>query len=152
MERVFKSLGNNKVVDLVPYLKSKLSESKDISIYVGCDSQNVMNETIYACVIVLHYGRSGAHVIYTKEKVNRIKDRFVKLWKEVTISLEVAQFLETHGMHATYVDLDLNPDPQYKSNSILRSAVGLIESYGFETRVKPDSCAASYCADRLCKK
>ena len=152
MERVFKSLSNNKPVDLIPYLKEKLSEREDIAIYVGCDSQNVGDKTIYAAVIVLHYGRNGGHVIYTKEKFFRIKDRFTKLWKEVEISLEVAQFLDAHGIHANFIDIDLNPDPKYKSNSILRSAVGLVESMGYTARAKPDACAASYIADKLCQR
>ena len=152
MDRVFKSLGNNKVVDLVPYLKEKLAERDDIAIYIGSDSQNVGDKTIYAGVIVLHYGRNGGHVIYTKQKFTRIKDRFTKLWKEVEISIEIAQFLDSHGIHATYIDIDLNPDPKYKSNGILRSAIGLVESMGYTARSKPDACAASYVADRLCQK
>jgi predicted RNase H-related nuclease YkuK (DUF458 family) len=151
MKRVFKSLGNNKVVDLVPYLKEKLKEREDISIYIGTDSQNVVDKTIYACVIVLHYGRNGGHVIYTKQKFDKISDRFTKLWKEVEISIEVAQFLDLHGIHATYIDIDLNPDPKYKSNTVLRSAIGLVESMGYDARCKPSAIAASYCADRLCK-
>lgn len=152
MEHVFRSLGNGKVVNLVPYLKDKLSEREDISIYIGCDSQNVGAKTIYAMVVVLHYGRNGGHVVYAKKKFDRIKDRFTKLWKEVEISMEVAQFLEANGIKATFVDIDLNPDPKYGSNNVLRAALGFVTACGFVPRCKPDAVAASYIADKLCQK
>ena len=41
MELVFRSLGNEKVVDLVPYIQKELSESDNISIYIGCDRQTI---------------------------------------------------------------------------------------------------------------
>ena len=151
MEHVFKSLTNERVVDLVPYLKEKLEENKNISLYIGTDSQNIGGKTIYACVIVLHNGNNGAHVLYSKMKFERIRERFTKLWKEVEISMEVAQYLDKHGIHAKYIDIDLNPDPKYGSNNVLRAAMGFVESFGYVPRCKPEAVAASYCADKLCK-
>jgi predicted RNase H-related nuclease YkuK (DUF458 family) len=151
MEHVFKSLSNEKTVDLIPYLRKKLAESDNISIYIGCDSQNVGDKTIYACVIVLHYGNNGGHVIYSRMKFDKITERFTKLWKEVEISMEVAMYLDSHGIRATYIDIDLNPDPKYKSNSVLRAALGFVESMGYTARCKPDAVSASCVADKLCK-
>jgi hypothetical protein len=151
MERTFRSLSNEKVVDLIPYLKEKLSESDNIAIYIGCDSQNIGGKTVYACVIVLHYGNNGGHVLYSRMKVDRIRERFTKLWKEVEISMEVAEYLNENGIRAKYIDIDLNPDPRYGSNNVLRAALGFVESYGYTARCKPESFAASCAADRLCK-
>ena len=150
MEYVFRSLGTEKEVDLIPYLKEKLAERDNISIYIGCDSQNIGKKTVYASVIVLHTN-TGGHVIYTRQKVDRIRERFSKLWKEVELSMEIAEFLNLHGIRATYIDIDLNPDPKYGSNSVLRAALGFVESYGYVPRCKPFAVAASYCADKLCK-
>jgi predicted RNase H-related nuclease YkuK (DUF458 family) len=151
MKHVFKSLGNRKVVDLVPYLKEKLAERNDISVYIGSDSQNIGDSTVYACVIVLHYNKNGGHVLYTKSKIDRVKDRYTRLWNEIELSMEVARYLEAQGIQkAKYIDIDLNPDPKYASNGILRAALGFIESYGFVPRSKPDAMSASYCADRVC--
>ena len=84
-------------------------------------------------------------------KIEKIKERFTKLWKEVEISLEVAEFLKSNDLHAKYIDIDLNPDPKFGSNNVLRAALGFVESMGYSARVKPEACAASYVADRLCK-
>lgn len=151
MNYTFRSLSDKRPVDLIPYIKAELESRDDISIYVGTDSQNLGSKTAYACVIALHYGRSGAHVLYTQFRVDRIKDRFSKLWKEVEVSMEVAEYLDAHGIHATFIDIDLNPDPLYGSNNVLRAAVGFVESKGFAVRVKPEAISASYAADRLCK-
>ena len=50
-----------------------------------------------------------------------------------------------------YIDIDLNPDPKFKSNSVLRAAVGLIESLGIKARYKTTSPWAISVADSLCK-
>lgn len=50
-----------------------------------------------------------------------------------------------------FIDIDLNPDPKYKSNSVLRSAIGMIESLGIVPRYKTKSPWAISIADYLCK-
>ena len=152
MERKFQSLTNGQYVDLIPYLKEKLSEADNIKLYIGSDSQNIANNTIYAMVIVLHYGNNGGHVIYSKIKVPRIKDRFVKLWNEVEDSVQLAKYLEENGIQKPeYIDVDFNPDPRYQSNTVLRSALGYVEAMGYKPRCKPYAIAASYVADKICK-
>ncbi len=148
MEKRFRRLADHRYVDLVPYLMEKMED--DVKIYIGADSQNLGDRTHYATVIVLHYGNSGGHVLYCKESVPRVRDNFNRLWKEVEDSLEVAMYLNDQGLpKATYIDLDLNPDPRYNSNTVLRAALGYVESMGFTARIKPNAAAASCCADHL---
>lgn len=152
MDRKFRSLSNGREIDLIPYLKDQLSKSEDTKMYVGTDSQNVGGKTIYATVIVLHRGNRGGHVIYSKKYVDRIKDKFTKLWNEVQDSVDLAQFLESNGVEKpAYIDLDFNPDPRFQSNTVLRSALGYVESLGYVPRCKPNAISASYVADKICK-
>lgn len=151
MNLYFRTLSEKKQVDLIPYIENWMSENPDSSIFVGCDSQNFQELTHYACVIVMHNPNGGGHVLYYKKSVPKIKDRFIKLWKEVELSLEVAQELTLSGITTNYIDIDLNPDPRWGSNSVLRSALGLVESYGYKARCKPYGIAATYCADKICK-
>jgi hypothetical protein len=148
MEKRFKRLADHQYVDLVPYLLDRITD--DVKIYIGADSQNIGEKTHYATVIVLHYGNSGGHVLYNKQIVPRVRDSFSRLWKEVEDSIEVALYLSDQGLpRATYIDLDLNPDPRYQSNTVLRAAMGYVESLGFKPRIKPNAAAASCCADHL---
>lgn len=149
--KTFRKLGDGQPVDLIPYLKEKLSERDDIKVYIGTDSQNTDKYTHYAMVVVLHYGNNGGHVLYAKEQLDKIRDRFTRLWNEVEMSINLAVYLKENGINPSYVDLDLNPDPRCGSNNVLRSALGYVESMGFTPRCKPDAISASYVADRICK-
>jgi predicted RNase H-related nuclease YkuK (DUF458 family) len=152
VERKFKSLSNHEIVDLVPYLTEKLKEADDIQLYIGTDSQNQADRTIYASVIVLHYGNRGGHVLYSKESFPRIRDSFTRLWKEVDLSVQISEFLREAGIQKPkYIDIDLNPDPRYRSNQVLRAALGYVESMGYSPRCKPNAVSASCIADKLCK-
>jgi len=147
----FKRLADGRVIDLIPYIKDELTKSNDIKIYVGTDSQNIGDHTVYATVIVLHYGNNGGHVLYNKQSIPRVKDTFSRLWNEVELSLSTAEMMFAGGLpKADYIDLDLNPDPMYRSNSVLRSALGYVESLGYKARIKPNAAAASTCADMIC--
>jgi predicted RNase H-related nuclease YkuK (DUF458 family) len=150
---VFRKLGDHKpVLELGDYIKGEIAKNLDVKIYVGSDSHNTLTETRLATVIVIHYGNSGAHVLYNKSAVPIISDRFTRLWLEVTSSVDTAKFLkEECGIKVEYVDLDLNDDPRYKSNSILRAALGYTESMGFKARWKPFSPFSVSIADSICR-
>lgn len=155
MDRIFQRLGDKQAVDLVPYLRDQFARHDDIQLYVGSDSQVFKRATVFATVIVLHYGRTGAHVLFSKRKRDhmpghRVDSRNERLWLEVEDSLEVANFLRDSGFPAPdYVDIDLNPDERYGSNTMLRAAMGYVEANGYDARCKPDAFAASAMADRI---
>ena len=151
MELQFKSLSNGNKIDLIPYVKEFLSKNTNTTIFIGSDSQNTRNTT-YAVVIVLHNPNKGGHVLYAKNTVPVITDRFTRLWKEVEYSLQTANFLVNNGIQKpAFIDIDLNPDPKYKSNQVLRAALGYVESMGYTPRCKPEAMVATYVADAICK-
>jgi len=157
MERTWKRLSDRREVNLEEYLKNWISNNPGYRIYIGCDSQNHGNQTVYATVIVLHYSNGGGHVIYDEQKLSRIRtkkpdeDLFIRLWKEIEYSIETAQLVISFGLgNPDYIDIDLNPDPTYRSNALLRDAVGLIESMGLKLRYKMKSPWAISVADSIC--
>ena len=151
MKPTFRRLGDGAEVDLVAYVKNSIGDRSDVRIYIGTDSQNIGNKTVYATVVVLHYGKSGGHILYSKKIVSRVKDIFSRLWNEVVYSLDVAEEMVKSGIpRADYIDLDYNPDPVYQSNTVLRSALGYVEALGYKARMKPNAPAASCAADAIC--
>ena len=138
-----------------------MSENSDVDIFIGCDSQNRSLYTSYATVIVLHSKGRGGHVLYTQELVPRTRRtrqnsktevEFTRLWSEVERSIEIAEHLKCNNIkRPAFIDIDLNPDPQFKSNQALRAALGYVESLGYNVRCKPEAISASYVADKLCK-
>jgi predicted RNase H-related nuclease YkuK (DUF458 family) len=147
----FKVLTTNVPVELHQYLKDYLQENPDAHLIIGCDSKNHEHYTIYGLVIVLYKPKKGGHVLYAKHRIPRVKERWNRLWKEVEFSVELANSLVENGLpKAQFIDLDLNPDPKYKSNDVVRAAVGFVESMGYIARTKPYSLCASYAADKVC--
>lgn len=149
----FKKLGDHSpILELAEYAREQIRLRPNTKIYVGSDSQNSPSVTTLATVIVFHYdGRNGAHVVYRSLKLKKIRDSFSRLWLEVTSSVEIAQFLRDEGLKIEFVDLDLNADPKWQSNTVLRSALGYVESLGFEPRWKPNQPFSTRVADTLCR-
>ena len=113
---------------------------------------------------LLHFDLETSSEYSSFEELQKNNPRKADLWKTKHDKASVKDpigwpvgeysktYLEENGIQKVkYIDVDLNPDPRYRSNMVLRSALGLIESYGFEARYKPDACAASCVADWICK-
>ena len=148
----WRDLGTGKQVSLIDYLKDWLDKNPDHRLYIGCDSHNSGNKTTFAVAIVLHHTGKGGHVIYSRLITPKMTSKHERLWKEVELSVETAQNIIDNGIQKPdYIDIDLNPDPRYQSNSLLRAAVGLIESMGIEARYKTLSPWSISIADTLCK-
>jgi predicted RNase H-related nuclease YkuK (DUF458 family) len=150
--RVFKKLFNKEKIDLIKYISEYKEIHPNVEILIGCDSQNRKKETFYAIVIGLYNPGKGAHVLYSKFEVPREKDNVTRLINEVWFSVEVAEQirLET-DTRAKFIDIDLNPDPRYKSNAALTSAVGIVTGMGYAVRHKGHSPMMTYAADNLVK-
>ena len=152
MERNFKKLLDSYQVELIPYLLAYLEEHPETEILIGCDSQNRKKDSIYAIVIGLYRPGRGAHVLYSRFTTPRERDNTVRLLNEVWHSVEVAELIkEKLGIVATWIDIDLNPDPKYKSNQALTSAVGIVTGMGYKVRHKGNSPVMTYAADHLVK-
>jgi predicted RNase H-related nuclease YkuK (DUF458 family) len=152
MEKVFKTLSTNVHVDLVSYIKSYLQKHPETQVLIGCDSQNRKKETLYAIVIGLYKPGKGAHVLYSRFNTIRERENVNRLLNEVWFSVEVAELLKQEvGIVATWIDIDLNPDPKYRSNQALASAVGIVTGMGYSVRHKGHCPVMTYAADHLVK-
>ena len=166
----FKILSSGKSIEnVVDYIKTYLKEYENthyIEVIVGSDSQNRKRKTEYATVILLHktdyesgIGKGG-HVLYKLETAERPftptdaerKDhRSKRLLNEAWKSIELAEMLRNNGINVDIIDLDMNPDPKYRSNDVLAQATGWAEGMGYRVRCKPEAMSASYAADTLVK-
>lgn len=152
MELTFYKLSDHSKVHLGTYVNNYLSDKKNTKVYIGTDSQNHRRTSVFATVVVFHHGNNGGHVLYSKVTVPKMKTMLQRLWKEVELSVECAEYIKNHtGIRANFIDLDLNPDEKFASNSVVRSAVGWIESLGYESRVKHFQPYATVMANNLCR-
>jgi predicted RNase H-related nuclease YkuK (DUF458 family) len=148
----YKRLYDGRQVDLISYIKNYLSKKDNIEILIGCDSQNFSDRTVYAIVIALYDKGKGAHVLYRRWRTGVEPTRSTRLLNEVWYAVEAAEYLKAAGLpKVRWIDIDINPDPKYKSNEVFRQAVGLIEGMGYEVRYKTLGPIATYAADHLVK-
>ena len=102
--------------------------------------------------MALYHNGKGAHVLYRRWKADREPVRSVRLLNEVWYAIEAAEYLREAGIpKPKWIDIDLNPDPKYKSNEVFRQAVGMVEGMGYEVRYKSLGPIATYAADHLVK-
>ena len=148
----FKTLRDRKKIDLVEYVRAYLNDHPEVEILIGCDSQNHADSTVYATVVALYFPQNGAHLLFCKEVTPIERTRQVRLMNEVWKSIDVAERLRLADLpRAKYIDVDLNPDKKYKSNEVLRSAVGLVEGMGYTVRYKSLGALVTHAADALVK-
>ena len=150
MDKICKIMGTDIVVDLIPHIQSLKSKNPELKIYVGSDSQNHKRTTTYATVLVLP-NNHGGHVLFHKEIIPIVRDKFTRLWNEVEKSVNLAKTLEENNIKINFIDMDYNPDPKFFSNKVLDSAIGYVISYGYIPRHKPHAVYASIVADKICK-
>lgn len=147
----FKTLYGTPIPNIVEYIKDYISKNEGIEILIGCDSQSYKSaKTVYGVVIVLYRPGKGGHVLCYKETLPIEKNTQLRLITEVWKSIEIAEYLKENGLpKPKWIDIDLNPDPRYKSNTVLRQAIGLVEGMGYHARWKHSGAIVTYAANYL---
>jgi predicted RNase H-related nuclease YkuK (DUF458 family) len=149
--RTFQIMGGRRQVDFCSYIREFTEIHPNTELHIGCDSQNYPNYTIYVTTIVFRFPGNGAHVIYRKEKVQKIHDLWTKLWGETERSVEIANAVRSEcNCSIQQIDLDYNTDPEYASNKLVSASTGYITSLGFTAKAKPNLLMAAWAANVLC--
>lgn len=91
----FKKFGGTYISDIVEYLREYVEKDPNVTISVGCDSIQRRRKTVYAVTIMLYNGdiKNGAHVIFFRENITKVRDNFDRLQKESEYALQVAEML-----------------------------------------------------------
>ena len=155
----FKKSSGEKIPDIVEYVKNYVHTHSNIDVMVGTDSQSKDTNTIFSTVIALYdhgdgeHGH-GAHCIFNRWSTQRYKkeQRFDRLLKETEESINIAKKLRDSGINVEFVDIDINPDPKYKSNEAFDAAYGWVTGEGFVCRWKTLGPLITSFADWMVKK
>ena len=149
---MFRKFNGERISSVDAYIKEYMQENKGIEILVGTDSQNRGAYTVYSTVIALYTPGHGAHCIFRKWRESRERVRSTRLMNEVWASVSLAEELKKQGIESVkYIDIDINPNPRYKSNEVFASAKGMIEGMGYEVRFKTFGPLVTTMADYVVK-
>ncbi len=142
----------NELVDILEHSIEQVKLYPDLKIHISTDSQNYGAKTVYATVVVFRYGLRGAHYIYNKVRIPRIKDTFTRLYKEGEFTIECAEYIQNNtALRVFAVEFDYNNKKKTASSSLVPVLVGWANSLGYKALAKPDDLIAAKAADHLCR-
>ena len=151
MDRWFQ-LDNGTRVDIVDTCIEQIRLYDNLKIIIGTDSQNRKEKTHYAIAIVFRHGTRGAHVVYKKIIVPRIRDHFTRLFKEAEFTIETAELITGEiPINIEALEFDYNSKKKTESTKVVQAATGWASSLGYNCRVKPDELLAIKAGDFLCR-
>lgn len=149
-----------KEINLEEVKKFISEQSEETRIYLGSDSErhkiNGVWHADYITAVVVHIDGEHGCKVFGEVKRERDYDQkknkpSMRLMNEVYAVSELFQNL-SDVLEDRYVEvhLDLNPDLRYGSSCVVQQAIGYIKgTCNITPMVKPNSWAASHCADRL---
>lgn len=141
-----------KHVNLIDHIIEEVKENPYTKIYISTDSQNYGARTVFATAIVFRYGLRGAHYVYRKDRVPRIRDTFSRLWKEAEYTIEIAEYITSLvPVKIEALEFDYNNKKVTKSTNLVTSVTGWAKSLGYNALVKPDEMIAAKAADHVCR-
>lgn len=123
-------------------------------VIIGTDSQKKGSQVVFITVIVVYRKGKGGTYYLRQDKVSKPISLKEKIYKEATMSLEVADILrnltankEIYGNLEIHVDVGENGE----TKKLIKEIINFVSERGYKIFVKPNSFAASKVADRHTK-
>lgn len=149
MEKYFKT-EQGELVNIVEHTLEQIKKWPDLTIRIGTDSQNYSGITRYVTTIVYRYGHRGAHYIYYKEQVPRIRNEWTRLYEEGTRTIEAASLLQDEmPIKIEALEFDYNDNKKTLSSQLVQT----FKNWGgFNAAFKSGEMLACKAADHICRK
>ena len=124
----------------------------ELKVCIGTDSQVKGKETEFATVIVfIRKGKGGFMFINNENTIQKmsIKQRMLtEVAKSIEVAYPLCNIFSRYSVDME-VHVDINTNPNFKSNDALKEAMGYILGMGFAFKAKPDAFASSSCANKV---
>jgi predicted RNase H-related nuclease YkuK (DUF458 family) len=124
----------------------------DMKVCIGTDSQVKGKETEFATVIVfIRKGKGGFMYIHneiTKLRMTIKQRMLMEVGKSIDVAYALCNIFSRYSVDME-VHVDINTNPNFKSNDALKEAMGYIVGMGFAFKAKPEAFASSNCANKI---
>lgn len=138
--------------ELAIMMQQELMQGNKLKACIGTDSQVKGRETEFATVIVFIRKGKGGFMYICNERTTQKMSIKERMLTEVGKSIEVAYGL-CDMFNRFSVDMevhvDINTNPNFKSNDALKDAMGYIMGMGYAFKAKPEAFASSCCANKI---
>jgi len=179
---IWRKFNGEQILDINEYVSNYVKNvDKNAKVIVGCDSDNHSRKTNYAITVVFYNEKlkKGAHAVYARYNVPKIKDIIVKLWNEAVFVHTIAESLDNTLRNSHYyykfdknyyddsiperlveIHVDLNATKSSrngarmtnnKSNKIYNDVMGWLCGERYKVMGKPYGYASSTVGDKLCR-
>ena len=139
--------------NVVKTINEAASFGKDtFNLYIGCDSQVHGRSITYVTAIVLSKNGKGSRIFYATEKIKITLDMSVRLFNEVTKSMEIIKEIEDSPLYKDIRDnmeVHIDVGNNGKSKNVMSAVIGYVRGMGYKYKVKPDSWCATHVADKF---
>ncbi|MBT8229235.1 MAG: ribonuclease H-like YkuK family protein [Bacteroidia bacterium] len=133
-------------------IKRERALGNKLKVCIGSDSLDRAGIVEFASVIVFLREKKGGFMFIHNDKIRQkmtLKERMImEVAKSVEVAYSLCDLLDRYNVELE-VHADINTDPNFKSNTALKEAMGYILSMGFVFKAKPDAFASSSCADKV---
>lgn len=151
MEKYFRTQEGERV-NIIEHTLDQLQKWPNLKMYVGTDSQDYGAITRYVTVVVYRYGLRGAHFVYHRTEVPRVKDMITRLLQEAQDTLAAAQLIDSEiPVSFESLDFDFNTIPKWASNKVLSSIKGWMTGLNYKATFKGEHVIATKAADHVCR-
>jgi predicted RNase H-related nuclease YkuK (DUF458 family) len=126
--------------------------SRHYHVIIGTDSEN-HDESDFVSAVIVHRVGNGGRYWWRRLRLPRFKALRARIWREVSMSLELAQAFVREVMSRKsfpdfHLEIHVDVGTQGETRAIVQEVIGMVRGSGFEVKTKPDSYAASKVADR----
>ena len=141
---------------IIDEIQQKMIEEQGnkIKVCIGTDSQVKGSITEFATAIVFVREGKGGFIFYNTYQTERKMSLKERLILEVSDSIQIAYIicpvLDEYNVELE-VHVDINTNPEFRSNIALKEAMGYILGMGYTFKAKPEAFASSYCATKVVK-
>lgn len=143
---------NGELVNAIDYTLEVIQRNPNVRIYIGTDSQSSKKFTRFVtCICYRYENGKGAHYIFHKEKQKKVKDIFMRLYNEGTMTMEVFSEFEEVPIKIEALEFDYNSIKQTISTKLIGDFRGWCEALNQKALFKGDEMVACKAADHICR-
>lgn len=152
MDRYFRTEEGD-LVNSVEHTLDQINKWSNLKIFIGTDSQNFSSVTRYVTTIVYRYGNRGAHYIYFKEEVLKIKSEYLRLYEEGVRTIQIYEMLTSEiPVSVEALEFDYADVKKTLSSKLVQDFKGWVVGLNQVAVFKSGQMIATKAADHICRR